>query len=75
MKEKFVPQGDITIWQKNDLGPWFGDCYPDLGLRDGKKCYTFFPKAYNREGPNKIPDNNETKLAFSGHSNQSGEIA
>ena len=73
MLEKFVPQGDnYLIQNKNSYGPTFGggaDIYIGDKCNIEKNSRANFPYTYNREGGNKLGNNQTTWTMFSGATN------
>ena len=70
MLEKFVSQnGNNLIYNKISYGPTFG-VGNDIHIGDGEKIsYANFPYTYNREGGNKLGNNQTTWTMFSGATN------
>ena len=73
MKEKFVPQTDQLIYRHSGYGPVFGSSSGwDIYISDScntNNSQAYFPNGYNRAGENKLINNQESNMMFSGQTN------
>jgi len=62
-----IPVSDgPLIYGRGDLGPWFGSGNPDLGFYDNIRGYCKFPSVYNKEGPSKYSENQNSYATLTG---------